>query len=260
MLDCALAAAASLSAVLDSKQQHLLSLRLVLCVKYGHHVRGIPTADDDALSALSDALAGLLSLAFGPMTRRQQIEVAPVAHATPQQHGGEQDSQSAKPAIQRLEDRLLAELDRQHEGVQRELHEISALLEAALDAESLRLSELPLAAGAELSSHRLHPVPRRPSHLTEDREGELEIFVELEEQDPDESALWSHGSDMKEIGDLEDRLSGDVLAEGDRSSGEVYETSRDDSEVTDTDPSSDEGPAINRDNIQWFDWDDNDLV
>ncbi len=99
---------------------------------------------------------------------------------------------------------------------------------------------------------------------------ELEINVELEEQGPDESLLWSHDKDKPRTGELEERLYGEVLAE---EGGFVWdfpikrqralnlETSeQEETRSSKDEPQIDDEPTIDQSNISWFDWDDDDLV
>lgn len=209
-------------------------------------------------------VAGILSLALGSIRRGQLPEITPASsplRALP----SVKDTSSEKADLRALEDRLIAELDRRHQDMQSELHEVSALIEASLGAASLESIELPMAAGAELIS-----TPRRKPRLSTREADPLEITVELEELEPDESLLWSHDSDELRTGEPEERLYGDVLAGED---GFVWDfplkrqrdLNHEASEWEETHSSKDElqtddEPTIDRRNISWFDWDEDDLV
>ena len=170
-----------------------------------------------------------------------------------------------KSRLRELEDRLIAELNQRHEDLKSELQEVSTLLEASLEAAPLMNRELPMAAGAELMSIS----SRRPRLATRETE-ELEISVELEEIQPDESRLWADEGDKLRTGALEDRLYNDVLVEEE---GYIWdfpikrqrERLDEDPKQMETDskrdePQLDDENTIDRKNISWFDWDEEDLV
>jgi hypothetical protein len=209
-------------------------------------------------------VAGILSLALGSIRRGQLREITP-ASSPPRLLPSVKGASPENANLRALEDRLIAELDRRHQDLRSELHEVSALIEANLEAAPLESRELPMAAGAELISVQR----RRPMLSTRDT-AELEITVELEEQGPDESLLWSHDKDKLRTGELEERLYGEVLADKE---GFLWEfplkRQRDPrneaSKQEETDPSKDQlqmddEPTIDRSNISWFDWDEDDLV
>jgi hypothetical protein len=209
-------------------------------------------------------VAGILSLALGSIRRGKLQEVTP-AGTGPISRPSVKDTSSDKATLRALEDRLIAELDRRHQDLRSELHEVSVLIETSLEAAPLENRELPMAAGAELIS-----APRRMPMPSTREVDELEITVELEEQGPDESLLWSHDKDRLRTGKLEDRLSGEVLAEEEgfvwnfppkRQGGPRDEASK----QKEADSSKDQlqmndEPTIDRSNISWFDWDEEDLL
>ena len=209
-------------------------------------------------------VAGILSLALGSIRKGELREVTP-ASSGPSSLPSVKDTSSEKATLQALEDRLIEELDRRHQDLRSELHEVSALIESSLEAAPFESRELPMAAGAELIS-----TPRRRPMLSTREAVELEINVELEEQGPDESLLWSHDKDKPRTGELEERLYGEVLAgEG----GFVWDfpikrqrdLNLETSEQGETRSSKDEiqiedESTIDRSDISWFDWDEDDLV
>jgi hypothetical protein len=214
-------------------------------------------------------VAGILSLAIGSTKRGQLQEVTP-ASSSSETRPKVKDTSSEKSNLRELEYRLIAELDRRHEDLRSELHEVSTLIEASLESAPLENRELPMAAGAELLSERLFAAPRSRPTLSAKPVDEIEITVELEELEPDESRLWSHDKDDLRTGELEDRLYGDVLAGED---GFVWDfplnrqrdLHNEDSEQDETyrakdEPQIDDEPTIDRRNISWFDWDEDDLA
>jgi len=188
----------------------------------------------------------------------------------------ERESEPESSEIRKLEDRLIAELDRRHEGFKEDLQEMSALLEANLESSAQELTDWPLAVGAEFSGHQLRPTPRRlgprPHHTEALMEEELEMTLEIEEQTPDEARLWTQRTELSEPGDLEDRLSGDVSVDPDDfvwdfpipdSQAPVEEQTAHVQEApaeVSPDTSADCIPPVDPENIGWFDWDEEDLV
>ena len=178
--------------------------------------------------------------------------------------------------MRRLEERLIAELDRRHEGIKEELQEMSALLEANLESSAQNLTDLPLAVGAEFSPHQLRPAPRRLGpqlHPTEAlMEEELEMTLEVDEKTPDETLLWKPADEFSELGDLEDRLSSDVSIDPHSfvwdfpihdNSEPTEEPATDAQEApaeVSPEASTDHYPPAPPKNIDWFDWDEEDLV
>ena len=134
-----------------------------------------------------------------------------------------------------------------------------------------------MAAGAELSSHQMRPAPRRlgprahTSVFTKEEE-ELEVFVDFEEKEPDETLLWGQGVDHLESGDIEDRLTGEGMIDcqpfelefpAPNPSAQLEEPAEQ-SHAASTAPESEtnieEEPQSDRDNVQGFDWDEDDLA
>ena len=217
-------------------------------------------------------VAGILSLALGSIRGRRHEEVSPRATVA-MAPASTKAAPPEKPKLQELEDRLISELDRRHEELRNEIHEVSALIEASLRVFPVADQELPMAAGAELISKQLLPLPRVRPHLSTGHSDHLDVTVELEDLDPDESTLWSHDRDKQRTGDLEDRLSGEVLTNEDfvwdfpttrqsephnedlgQRPREAFEPE------VEEELSSDEEPTIDRKNISWLDWDEDDLV
>ena len=209
-------------------------------------------------------LAGILSLALGSIRKGQVKEVTPTGSG-PKTPSSAKSEGADKSRLRELEDRLIAELNQRHEDLKSELQEVSTLLEASLEAAPLMNRELPMAAGAELMSIS----SRRPRLATRETE-ELEISVELEEIQPDESRLWADEGDKLRTGDLEDRLYNDVLVEEE---GYIWdfpikrqrERLDEEPKQMETDskrdePQLDDETTIDRKNISWFDWDEEDLV
>lgn len=215
-------------------------------------------------------VAGILSLALGSIRGRRHEEVAPrapvaTAPARPKA------APPQKPNLQELEDRLISELDRRHEELRNEIHEVSALIEASLRVLPVADQELPMAVGAEMISKQLLPFPRMRPHLSTGHSDNLEVTVELEDLDPDESTLWSHDKDEQRTGDLEDRLFGEVITDEDfvwdfpvtrqrEPHNEDLDQKPSEAFEPEAEPSSDEDPTIDRNNISWLDWDEDDLV
>ena len=209
-------------------------------------------------------LAGILSLALGSIRKGQSREVSP-AESGPKAPPSVKSEGAEKSNLRELEDRLIAELNQRHEDLKNELQEVSSLIEASIEAAPLQNRELPMAAGAELMSTR----SRRPRLATRETK-ELDIVVELEEAQPDESRLWRDAGDKLRSGDLEDRLFNDVLVEEE---GYIWdfpikrqrEQPDEDSKQEEVDsprvePQLDDERTIDRHNISWFDWDEEDLV
>ena len=209
-------------------------------------------------------LAGILSLALGSIRKGHPIDVSPVGSG-PKVSPSAKSEDTDKSSLRELEDRLIAELNQRHEDLKTELKDVSSLIEASIEAAPLENRELPMAAGAELMSTR----SRRPRLATRETK-ELEIVVELEEVQPDESRLWRDEGDKLRSGDLEDRLYNDVLVEEE---GYIWdfpikrqrERLDEEPKQMETDskrdePQLDDETTIDRKNISWFDWDEEDLV
>ncbi len=188
----------------------------------------------------------------------------------------ERNSKPEGSEIRKLEDRLIAELDRRHEGIKEDLQNMSALLEANLESSAENLTDWPLAVGAEFSGHQLRPAPRRlgpqPHHTEPLMEEELEMTLDIEEQAPDEARLWTQRTELSDPGDLEDRLSGDVSVEPHDfvwdfpipdNQAPVEEQAAHAQEApaeVSPDTSADSAPPVDPENIGWLDWDEEDLV
>jgi hypothetical protein len=122
-----------------------------------------------------------------------------------------------------------------------------------------------MAAGAELIS-----IPRGKPTLSPRWADQLEVTVELEDPSPDESILWSHDQGELPTGELEDRLSGEVsVDEGGfiwnfplnrQSAARSDASGEEETDLSKEEPQRDDGPTVDRDNISWFDWDEDDLV
>ena len=189
---------------------------------------------------------------------------------------------AAAPSLRALEDRLIGELERKHEGIKGELREMSARLEEKLTGNAESASDWPLAVGAEITPQQVRPGPRllRPQphpiepSLDELEEEELEMTLELEEQTPDEARLWRHQSELTELGDIEDRLSGDISVDParfewnflhgkDASPVEELQAAEDQAS-REEEPTAEAGPSLDpptdTENIDWFEWDEDDLV
>ena len=215
-------------------------------------------------------VAGILSLVLGSIRRGQIQGMLTPASSSSKTRSKREDPSSEKSNLRELEERLIAELDRRHEDLRSELHEVSALIEANLEAAPLESRVLPMAAGAELLSKQLSAAPRSRPTLSTKPLDELEITVELEDLGPDESLLWSHDKDELRTGELEERLYGEVIAEKD---GFVWDfplnrqrdlrnenSEQDETYRAKNEPQADDEPTSERDNISWFDWDEDDLV
>jgi len=214
-------------------------------------------------------VAGFLLLALGSVRDRRLKETASTARPTSLDPHREASSMLGTSDLQKLEGRLIAELDQKHEDLRNELHEMSVLIEA----NTLHSTEWPMAVGAELSSHQLRPAPRRlgprahTSAFTKEEE-ELDVSVEFEEKEPDETLLWAQDVDLLESGDTEDRLTGDYqLFEWDFPVPETSAQPEDPTERSHTAPTApesetniEEEPQLDRDNTPWFDWDEDNLV
>jgi hypothetical protein len=240
------------------------------------------------LGALRDALqgfgfpagticvGGFLLLAIASVGTRETTKQPTPDNASFKGPTKERPSKPGGSEIRNLEDRLIAELDRRHEGIKEDLQNMSALLEANLESSAENLTDWPLAVGAEFSGHQLRPAPRRlgpqPHHTEPLMEEELEMTLEIEEQAPDETRLWTQRTELSELGDLEDRLSGDVSIEphdfvwdfpipdsqapGEEQTDRAQEAP---AEVS-PDTSADYAPPVDPENIAWLDWDEEDLV
>ena len=96
----------------------------------------------------------------------------------------------------------------------------------------------------------------------------MDVFVEFEEKEPNETLLWAQDVDPLESGDMEDRLTGDYqLFEWDFPVPETSAQPEDPTERSHTAPTApesetniEEEPQLDRDNTPWFDWDEDDLV
>jgi hypothetical protein len=240
------------------------------------------------LGALRDALQGVgfpagticiggfLLLALASVGARETTKQPTPDNASFKGPTKERPSKPGASEIRNLEDRLIAELDRRHEGIKEDLQEMSALLEANLESSAQNLTDWPIAVGAELSSHQLRPAPRRlgpQPHQTEAlMEEDLEMTLEIEEQTPDETRLWAQRTELSDPGDLEDRLTGDVSVEAHDFSWDfpipdgqapVEEQTAHAQEApaeVSPDTSADYAPPVDPENIGWFDWDEEDLV
>lgn len=236
------------------------------------------TLQESGFPSWTLCVAGLLLLSLGSVRGRGAKQQSPEAETS---FNGSAQEKPAKPGnsdLRKLEDRLIAELDRRHESIREDLQEVSALLEANLESGALSAVELPLAAGGELTSHQLRPAPRklgpRP-HQTDpvmEEDVELEITLEMDEQSPDEARLWSHRAELSEPGDLEDRLTGEVSVDHPpyewnfpvSQGGETVEEPLDhspeapveSSQETEAEPE----PTVDLDDIGWFDRDEDDLA
>ncbi len=221
-------------------------------------------------------VAGFLLLALTSVRAREDRPQTIPDKADVTSAAQERPSRPKSSDIRKLEDRLIAELDRRHEGIKEDLHEMSALLEANLESSAQDLSEWPLAVGADFTPHQLRPTPRRlgpqPHHTEPLMEEELEMTLEIEEQTPDETRLWTQRTELAELGDLEDRLSGDVSIDPHDfdwdfpipHSQEPVEDSTAHAQEAPAEPSPEEtteyDPPADPGNIGWFDWDEEDLV
>jgi len=223
-------------------------------------------------------VGGFLLLALASVGTREDQHKANTSDASPRASEEETPSIPAGSDIRKLEDRLIAELNRRHEGIKDELHEMSALLEANLESSAESMNEWPLAVGAEHTSHQLRPTPRRldsQPHLPEalvDEDEEFEMTLEIEEQTPDETRLWAQRAELAELGDLEDRLSGDVsvdpesfvwdfpTTERQEPAEEPTSLAEENSVEVSPEAVSDYEAPTDSENISWFDWDEEDLV
>ncbi len=221
-------------------------------------------------------VAGFLLLALASVGARKATNQSTPDNAPFKSPAKESPSKPGGSEMRRLEERLIAELDRRHEGIKEELQEMSALLEANLESSAENLTDWPLAVGAEFSGHQLRPAPRRLGpqlHPTESlMEEELELTLELDEKTPDETLLWKPTDEFSELGDLEDRLSSDVSIDPHSfvwdfptpdNSEPTEEPATDAQEApTEVSPeaSTDHYPPAPPENIGWFDWDEEDLV
>jgi hypothetical protein len=221
-------------------------------------------------------VAGFLLLALASVRAREDQPQTTPDKASATNFPQERPSRPKGTDIQRLEDRLIAELDRRHEGIKEELQEMSALLEANLESSAQDIEEWPLAVGADFAPHQLRPTPRKlgpqPHHTDPLMEEELEMTLEIEEQTPDETRLWTQKAELAELGSLEDRLSGDVSVEPHDFSWDfpIPDTQE---PVEDPTVHAQEAPAelspeettnydppADPENIDWFDWDEEDLL
>ena len=224
-------------------------------------------------------VAGCLLLALGSFQSRESKVAAPGSNSASSGPPAEAPSMPGTLNLRELEDRLIADLDRKHEDLRQELHEVSLLLEANFQAAAPRSIELPLAAGAELTAHQLRPAPRgpgsrsyTPAFANESEDEELEILVEFEENAPDESLLWAQGVEQEESSGLEQRLTGEAVQGAETFDWDipVPHPRADPSLPTDADSpypltiepeeAAEEEPELNRDDIRWLEWDEDDLV
>ena len=220
-------------------------------------------------------VAGFLLLTLDSVgSRAEPFETASgEGHEALHRNAGDEDH--ASQSLKEIEDRIIGELERSHEGIKGELREMSALLQGKFggDEESAAWS---LAVGAEITPQQVRPGPRRlgpqplsiePS-LEEFDEEELEMTLELEEQAPDEARLWSQHTELAELGDIEDRLTADVSVDP---AGYQWDfpRSEDDSLIEELgtpedEPNAETGPTFDpssdTENIDWLEWDEDDLV
>lgn len=243
-------------------------------------------------------IAGFLLLMLGSLTGGRHAEPPVKKDWIYEGPTKGQQKNSGVHDLRELEERLIAELERRHEDLREELHGVSELLQANLEASTLSATEWPQAAGGELATHQLEPAPRRsrPQTSITDVDGdpeteEVDFTLELEAPAPDESLLWGEAAELRESSEPEQRLTGDVAV--DPSSFEwnfpiprenpTPEDPRDptpeaqssaqpnpqhtagprpDPAAEDTPPPKeiDDWPSLDRKRIQWLDWDDDDLV
>lgn len=222
-------------------------------------------------------VAGFLLLTLASVVQKEEPFESVPSQAPAGPPSKRAESAPASADIRELQERLISELERRHEGIKDELQEMSARLEARLGENVESEAEWSLAAGAELTprQHQLGPRRLGPKPLSneprieEPDDEELEMTLEIEEQTPDEARLWRQHAELVELGDLEDRLSGDVsvdpksfvwdFPQGDKRTDQPREIETPAEEPqTEAAPSFD--PPSDTENISWFDWDDEDLV